>query len=926
MVRQDKRRSTAEKVILGFLAQNYGVGATYREIIQGTLPQFQAMSGKEGLSKRQLIRHVSALFTNGWVNRELVKGTGRFSITREGYFHYHGVLEGRDLKSLKVVPDELLAPLMAKGIWKLTDDQTRYFREYLNQQGSLLVLLPSGAGKTLIATLEAYRHYRKAQSGNSKVLYLSPYKAINSQSTAEFRRVLGPLGVQVARQDGDYHSSREELTKANLVVSTFESAQFSHYRGAAWFQQVELVIIDELTILDSTRDRNQGGLRLPRGANLDLLVTSLRHSFSTSGKTVRFICLGIPNASQPALQKWLGDGATVLGPTVLVDRCEEKVAVFEKRESSQEWYAERKDGVRSEGPFVIATASDMQRMMTVTFHYLKKLYATSQDSKVKPVLVFVRARKDASECAIQLQAIVEKEPALALAMRKDRSGNSYLIRQSVVMPTSTVKQLSNVVNSGIGFHHAGLFLAQRKAVEQMMNDGSLSVLFATTTLTHGVDFPIGAVIIDAELLKMLGYSRLEYLQLKGRVDHKDPFHETSGTADAVVVLSQGKVPEDYQKVRELLQGVDPPLDSCSLTPPNAQTFMLRAIQYLTSQAGTTSAEQLAILAKQSYWMQHTLQGKSSTESLKQGQYVEKQSEDVVRWCVRQGLVNRVRQGIEITGLGLVADKTGTGFIDMSIISRRIKRLLRVRPERLEFEILSLALALVENSGEVDEALPRVRLYEKVPRKLHKETERLMGSGLGLQRGVLGAILSKWMEERPVAEIVIDKPDFQVYESGLLISARAVSRNLVKIAHALKMLGAESDPRVKGTDWESVAAITRLMAIRARYGVRLDVANTELGSLSSRVNLDDLVNSQGYPEFLMRIVLRLLMKKGWSDSAKLREYHGKNPITAADVRNYTLDRETAETVKTHRDELNAIALRIIQVADSDNDSDDAHGQA
>src|SRR5256885_1839262 len=140
---------------------------------------------------------------------------------------------------------------------------------------------------------------------NRTVFDISPYKAINSQSTAEFRRVLGPLGVRVARQDGDYHSPREELLKANLVLSTFESAQFSHYRGDGWFQQVDLVIIDELTILDSTRDRNPGGLMLPRGANLDLLVTSLRHSFSASGKTVRFVCLGIPNASQPALQKWL---------------------------------------------------------------------------------------------------------------------------------------------------------------------------------------------------------------------------------------------------------------------------------------------------------------------------------------------------------------------------------------------------------------------------------------------------------------------------------------------------------------------------------------------------------------------------------------------------------------------------------------------
>jgi hypothetical protein len=61
-----------------------------------------------------------------------------------------------------------------------------------------------------------------------------------------------------------------------------------------------------------------------------------------------------------------------------------------------------------------------------------------------------------------------------------------------------------------------------------------------------------------------------------------------------------------------------------------------------------------------------------------------------------------------------------------------------------------------------------------------------------------------------------------------------------------------------------------------------------------------------------------MKKGWSDSAKLREYRGKKPITAADLRDYALDKPTAESLKVHRDELNEVALRIIQIANSEKD--------
>src|SRR6267143_3082143 len=131
MIRLDKRRSIAERLILGFLVLHYGsFGSTYEEIAQGTKQHFLASSGREGLSTRQVKRHISAFLANEWVSQRLVAGTGRFSITRPGYFYYHRDLEHRDVSSLELVPGELLPPLMAKGGWRLTVDQARYFREY----------------------------------------------------------------------------------------------------------------------------------------------------------------------------------------------------------------------------------------------------------------------------------------------------------------------------------------------------------------------------------------------------------------------------------------------------------------------------------------------------------------------------------------------------------------------------------------------------------------------------------------------------------------------------------------------------------------------------------------------------------------------------------------------------------------------------
>jgi len=195
--------------------------------------------------------------------------------------------------------------------------------------------------------------------------------------------------------------------------------------------------------------------------------------------------------------------------------------------------------------------------------------------------------------------------------------------------------------------------------------------------------------------------------------------------------------------------------------------------------------------------------------------------------------------------------------------------------------------------------------------------RLGVEGPLLRDGLLIAILFRWMEERPVFEIVFDRPELQVYEADLLTSARAVARNLRTISQALEMLGKKKRDSLETKAYLELAAAARLVAVRARYGVGSDIAENELGGMASKINLDDLVNSQEYPEFLMRIALRLMMKKGWSSVAKLREFKGKKPITAFDLRGYILDKETAGHLKAHRDLLNGVALRIIELAKSEN---------
>ena len=55
--------------------------------------------------------------------------------------------------------------------------------------------------------------------------------------------------------------------------------------------------------------------------------------------------------------------------------------------------------------------------------------------------------------------------------------------------------LVQTLSFGIGMHHAGLMVKDRKIVENMFLQGYIQVLIATSTLAWGVNFPAHLVII-----------------------------------------------------------------------------------------------------------------------------------------------------------------------------------------------------------------------------------------------------------------------------------------------------------------------------------------------------------------------------------------------------------------------------------------------
>lgn len=94
--------------------------------------------------------------------------------------------------------------------------------------------------------------------------------------------------------------------------------------------------------------------------------------------------------------------------------------------------------------------------------------------------------------------------------------------------------LLQTLSFGIGMHHAGLQISDRKIVEHMFKNGNIQVLVATSTLAWGVNFPAHLVIVkgteyfNPKIKKYEDFPVTDLLQMIGRAGR--PQYDTEATA------------------------------------------------------------------------------------------------------------------------------------------------------------------------------------------------------------------------------------------------------------------------------------------------------------------------------------------------------------------------------------------------------------
>jgi ATP-dependent helicase Lhr and Lhr-like helicase len=323
-----------------------------------------------------------------------------------------------------------------------------------------LIQAPTGSGKTLAAFLYGLDRLLEEPGEGTRLVYVSPLKALNYDIERNLRGPLAGLqaDVKVAVRTGDTpQKERAAMLKQppDLLITTPESLFLMlTSRARETLTGVRTLILDEVHAVAGTK----------RGAHLALSVERLER---LTGEPFQRIGLSATQRPMEEIGRFVSGGR----PIELVDAGRSKkldVQVVVPLDDMRE------PGVNAEITDVLAPGGDAMPQSIWPSIYPRLLELVEAH---RSTIVFVNNRRLAERLALRLNELAEKEIARA--------------------------------------HHGSLAREQRLEVEELLKRGQIPCLVATSSLELGIDMGAVDLVIQVESPKSVARG----LQRIGRAGH-----------------------------------------------------------------------------------------------------------------------------------------------------------------------------------------------------------------------------------------------------------------------------------------------------------------------------------------------------------------------------------------------------------------------
>ncbi len=381
---------------------------------------------------------------------------------------------------------------------------------------SVVVTAPTGAGKTAIAEAAIARAHQQGL----RAMYTTPLKALSNQKFGDFRGVHGDAAVGLLTGDNSINGT------APIVVMTTEVLRNMMYAASPDLADIGVAILDEVHYL---QDR-------ARGAVWEEIIIHLDRS-------IPLVCLSATIANPEEFAAWV---TARRGPTSLVVERTRPVPLDSEYLIKDRW---DRGELHLMGVFDPPGRPSQQitKLLRKRAPRGKRFVTPRRYETVEllrgrgllPAIYFIFSRVGCDAASQQvvdsgLRLTTTEEAATIRAAAEQRVAHLDPHDLSVVGYDTWLRALE----AGVAPHHAGMIPAFKETVEHLFGAGLVRLVFATETLSLGINMPARTVVLE-NLSKFTGDGHEllqpgDYTQLTGRAGRRGI--DELGTA--VVLYSQ----------------------------------------------------------------------------------------------------------------------------------------------------------------------------------------------------------------------------------------------------------------------------------------------------------------------------------------------------------------------------------------------------
>jgi ATP-dependent RNA helicase HelY len=398
--------------------------------------------------------------------------------------------------------DSLVDQFAATLPFALDDFQREAIDKLDRGSGGVLVSAPTSSGKTVVAE---YAIFCALQEG-AKVIYTTPLKALSNQKYHDFVREHGESIVGLVTGENTINDD------APIVVMTTEILRNLIYEDPARLDLVRYVVLDEVHYIDD----------FPRGSVWEEIVIQ-------APRSIKLVGLSATIGNYKQIADWMAENR---GGMETVFHDVRPVELKTWLAINNRFYPLFKpDGGIEQRTWTKAAQEEESSYRIGGYRGLPSndlLHVVEQlrSLEMLPAIYFIFSRRGCRE-ALQRTAYHELDLTTTTEKQEiDRVAAERLQSLKDADEESLFRRMvdARLLRRGLAEHHAGLLPYHKEMVEELFQRGLIKVVFATETLSLGINMPARGVVVSSfTKFDGVNFSTLttgELTQLMGRAGRR----------------------------------------------------------------------------------------------------------------------------------------------------------------------------------------------------------------------------------------------------------------------------------------------------------------------------------------------------------------------------------------------------------------------